>query len=216
MKSDITKTRRQLAPRFGPFCLSSSRKHLNDFPFGSHQLLGELVVPAHALLSILRSLSTEYNITLLKPDEETNLAATLASIPDHELTPVQMIELFETLSVADPSSSATATSTGSSVPSSASSSSDDLALDIDESDAAEFFGERNGIVVENNRVTSPGSIFDIRERSSPLDVTPSAALKKRPRRLRGRSETNFASLPGADNNPVSRSSRVRLNSNIDC
>jgi hypothetical protein len=184
----------------GPLCLS---KCLDDRCSGPRPLSGELVIPAHALLSISRSLSTDYDITLLKPQEEENLAATLASMPDFELAPAQMMELFEALSATNSSSSVASApaSLTTSVPS-ARSSSDDFALDI-ESDTAETAEERRDTIVERRNAPSLGNLFDIRERSSPLDATPSAALKKRPRRRRGHSEITFLSLSGTDNNAVS-------------
>ena len=203
--------RHQLAFRPWSFCIIQC-KHSDASSPG----LGELVIPSHALLSILRSLSTDYDITLLKPQEEETLAATLASMPGYELTPVQMIEWFETLSAEDASSCSAPTasiSVGASVASSASSFSDDFALDADESDSAELAGERRDTIVENKGPSTPANIFDIRERSSPLDATP-AALRKRPRRLRGRSEAAFASLSRTDHNAVSCPFLVGL-ANVD-
>jgi len=189
-------------------------KHLDVALSGARPILGELVIPAHALLSILHSLSTDYDIALLKPHEEENLAATLVGIPDYELTPAAMIGLFETLSGGDSSSSALAPSNsiGTSGASSASSSSDDFALDADESDAAEFAEERRDTVVETKKKPSLENLFDVRERSSPL---PAATLRKRPPRLRGRSETTFTTLSGTDHNVVSCAFLASL-VHIDC
>jgi hypothetical protein len=114
-------------------------------------------------------------------------------MPDYELTPVQMIEWFETLSAEDASSCSAPTasiSVGASVASSASSFSDDFALDVDESDAAEFAEERRDTVVENNKMSSPATFSTFVSARRHWTPRP-AALKKRPRRLRGRSETTF-------------------------
>lgn len=61
---------------------------------------GEVVLPASAMLDILRAFSAEYGVTLLKPSEEENLGNTVASMSGFALTPGEMMTFIEALASA--------------------------------------------------------------------------------------------------------------------
>lgn len=185
------------APSLPPTCAvhdNLSSVGLIDLPTLACQPSGEVVVPAYTLVSILRSLSAEYGLTLLTPDEESGLSAALGTMPDLELTPGVIIGYIERLTAArGPVSLEMAASFSN--PSSASSSSDDFAEEHLDSDDRQSVGEAPEEAEQEKKPATQRSVFEGRERSAPLEATP-IARKIRPQRLRGRSETNFAPFVG--------------------
>lgn len=161
------------------------------------------MIPAHALLSILRALSSEYGITLLKPEEEDNLAATLSGMPDYELSPAQMIPMFEALSGTSASAAAGDGPADDATPADAPVNPDaDVGLESFEEESEE---DASKTEEQNDARGTPRphrNIFE-RQRTVPLEATPTR-LKKRPQRLRGRSETNFGPYNGSENNVSSQ------------
>lgn len=131
------------------------------------------------MLSVLRAFSQEHGITLLKPQEEENLATTTNAMPDFEITPAIMIGFIEQLSGTLPPS-----------PSHSATPSPDATSKLN--------AERPGSSLGSNAATSQANVFEARQRSAPIESGVPSTWKSRPQRVRGRSETGLAAITGTD------------------
>ncbi|KAF8322707.1 hypothetical protein DL93DRAFT_2162825 [Clavulina sp. PMI_390] len=192
---------------------------------------GERVLPARYTPALLNKLSADFGINLLDAAEQDNLIVTVAAFPDLELNAEQILEMVDTLTSARtppiPASSASvgmsaSRSRGSSASSSSASSRrgsisehehehDDSSSSHTTQDMAGDEDEAAG-PLQKSITSTPRNVFEGRERTAPLlDATP-IALKKRPRRTRGRSETDFSNYASNEQSTPKPSAASRRNS----